>query len=292
MKSSVSVILPSHDRAHLLRRSLDSVLAQSLPAHEVILIDDGSTDDTAGLVVQDYPQVRYLHQAQAGVSAARNAGIRLATGRWIAFLDSDDQWLPDKLERQILALRDNPGYRVCHGEEIWIRNGQRANQKRRHKKHGGWIFQQCLPLCVISPSAVLIERDLFAEVGWFDQNLPACEDYDLWLRLCARYPVLYLEKPLIVKHGGHPDQLSKKYPAMDRFRMTALEKVIRSDSYSDQQRVAALRVWRDKRLVYATGAGKRGRWQEVSALEKTALELQMLLHATEANSTDPPEPPA
>lgn len=292
MKSSVSVILPSHDRAHLLRRSLDSVLAQTLPAHEVILIDDGSTDDTAGLMPQDYPQVRYLHQAQAGVSAARNAGIRLATGRWIAFLDSDDQWLPDKLERQILALANNPGYRVCHGEEVWIRNGRRVNQKRRHQKHGGWIFQQCLPLCVISPSAVLIERDLLAEVGWFDENLPACEDYDLWLRLCARYPVLYLEQPLIVKHGGHPDQLSKKYPAMDRFRMTALEKLIRSAGYSHQQRVAALRTWQEKRLVYATGAGKRGRWQEVAALEQTALELPMLLHSAEANSTDPPEPSA
>ena len=273
----ISVIIPTHNRSLLLPRALDSVLSQSRQADEVIVVDDGSTDDTAAMLRDRYPRVRYLFQGNRGVSAARNLGIRAATGDWIALLDSDDSWLPDKLERQEVACSTQPGYRIVHGEEIWIRDGRRVNPKRRHDKHGGWIFNRCLPLCVISPSAVMIQRDLLLEVGLFDETLPACEDYDLWLRLCAFHPVLFLKDPVIRKYGGHAGQLSRKYPALDRFRLRALEKVIVGPEFSDQQRRLALGTWREKKQVYRAGAEKRGRDQEVADLDQREVELCALL---------------
>ncbi len=101
--------------------------------------------------------------------------------------------------------------RVCHTDEIWIRNGRRVNARKKHGKKGGWIFQHCLPLCAMSPSSIMIHRDVFTALGGFDERLPACEDYDLWLRITARYPVLFTRQPLIEKYGGHDDQLSRKY---------------------------------------------------------------------------------
>mgnify|MGYP001820585938 CR=1 FL=1 len=198
---NISVIIPTWNRAARLADALQSVFAQTLPAAEVIVVDDGSTDDTRRLVRSRFPDARYIYQSNKGVSSARNTGIQAASGDWIALLDSDDHWLPDKLARQCERLRARPGYRICHSDEIWIRNGRRVNPGKKHAKYGGHIFRQCLPLCAISPSAVMIQRDLFDEVGLFDERLPACEDYDLWLRICARHPVLYIDKPLITKEG-------------------------------------------------------------------------------------------
>lgn len=277
MQQAVSVIIPTHNRARLVSRALDSVFNQSLQPLEVILVDDGSTDDTARLLATKYPQVSYLYQHNSGVSTARNLGIKNARGHWIALLDSDDEWLPDKLENQLRALAENPQCKICHGEEIWIRNGKRVNPKQKHKKQGGWLFEHCLPLCVISPSAVILDRQLLLDIGLFDENLPACEDYDLWLRLCAFHEVLYLENPLITKYGGHEDQLSSRFPAMDRFRMRALEKIISSPNYTDLQRNAALKTWQTKKAVYSVGVRKRGRIDEVQRLQQTEKYLLELL---------------
>ncbi|MET0093096.1 MAG: glycosyltransferase family A protein, partial [Sedimenticola sp.] len=206
----ISVIIPTHNRADLLERALKSVQAQTLPPLEVIVVDDGSEDHTREMVSEKFPRVHYLHQPNRGVSSARNLGISEARGDWIALLDSDDEWLPSKLASQKTRLESQPGHHICHTEEIWIRNGKRVNQMKKHTKQGGAIFQHCLPLCVISPSSVLIHKSVFREVGLFDESLPACEDYDLWLRICARYPVTYVEQPQIVKYGGHEDQLSRR----------------------------------------------------------------------------------
>ncbi|MES9936336.1 MAG: glycosyltransferase family A protein, partial [Sedimenticola sp.] len=224
----ISVIIPTHNRADLLERALKSVQAQTLPPLEVIVVDDGSEDHTREMVSEKFPRVRYLQQPNRGVSSARNLGISEARGDWIALLDSDDEWLPSKLASQKTRLESQPGHHICHTEEIWIRNGKRVNQMKKHTKQGGAIFQHCLPLCVISPSSVLIHKSVFREVGLFDESLPACEDYDLWLRICARYPVTYVEQPQIVKYGGHEDQLSRRHWGMDRFRLHALEKIITS----------------------------------------------------------------
>ncbi len=260
----LSVIIPTHNRRALLERALASVLAQTAPATELIVVDDGSRDDTAAAVQARFPAVRYLWQPNRGVSAARNRGIAAARCEWLAFLDSDDEWLPHKLERQCAALARAPDFAVCHTDEVWIRGGRRVNARRRHAKSGGHIFRRCLPLCVISPSSVLIHRRVIDAVGAFDESLSACEDYELWLRVCAHYPVLFLAEPLIVKHGGHADQLSRRYPAMDRFRIAALERILHTAELAPGDRRAALEVLRQKLSIYAGGAVKRGRWDEVA----------------------------
>lgn len=261
----VSVIIPTHDRREAVVNAIRSVQAQTHAVHEIIVVDDGSTDDTSEAVASHFPSVKCVQQAQRGVSAARNRGIREARSIWIAFLDSDDEWFPHKIERQLEMLSRASDLRLCHSDEIWIRNGRRVNPRAKHSKAGGRIFQRCLPLCCISPSAALVRRDVFDDVGLFDETLPACEDYDLWLRICAREPVAYVDEPLIVKHGGHADQLSRRYWGMDRFRIRALEKIVRCEELGNDDRRAALTALCAKIEVYVGGARKRRRDDEVAA---------------------------
>jgi len=287
MSARVSVIIPTYNRAKLLMRALNSVARQTRPADEIIVVDDGSTDHTADMIARHYPNVVYLKQENKGVSAARNRGIRAATGEWMAFLDSDDEWLDQKLETQIDQLYANATsstadgladlpqqagifnlqYKICHTEEIWYRKGRRVNQKKKHEKAGGHIFRRCLPLCCISPSSVIIHRTIFENIGLFDEALPACEDYDLWLRVCAAYPVLYIEEPLIAKYGGHADQLSQRYWGMDRFRIYALEKIIRSNGLTNSNRRAATQMILAKLAIYLTGLQKRNRDEEITVYQ-------------------------
>ena len=264
--TTVSVVIPTFNRASTLARAIRSVLAQTRPADEVIVVDDGSTDDTATRVRADFPDAQLIRQSNRGVSAARNAGIGAATGEWIALLDSDDEWLPPKLERQLASV--DPSTVLCHTDEIWIRRGRRVNPMKKHEKRGGQIFEHCLPLCAISPSSALIRRHLFETIGTFDEDLPACEDYDFWLRVTARFPVVFVDEPFVVKHGGHEDQLSRRYWGMDRFRITALEKILGSGTLSDADRVAAEAMLADKIAIYAKGARKRGRVDEARAYEE------------------------
>ncbi|RBP48276.1 glycosyltransferase family 2 protein [Arenicella xantha] len=223
---NLSILIPTYNRQALLVRALESVFAQDWLVeredYEVIVIDDGSTDGTADMIAVQFPQVRYIYQTNRGVSSARNTGLGVAEGDWIALLDSDDNWLPEKLSLQFSALEQTK-LQVCHGEEIWIRNGVRVNQMDKHQKHGGWIFEYCLPLCAMSPSSIVIHRSVFDRVGVFDPDLPACEDYDLWLRIAALYEVAFVSTPCINKYGGHTDQLSRQFWGMDRFRVIALE---------------------------------------------------------------------
>lgn len=255
----ISVIIPTYNRAHTLARALDSVLAQTRPADEIIVIDDGSTDDTHALMEQQYPLVTYLYQDNAGVSAARNLGIKHALGDWIALLDSDDEWLPKKLAKQSTALKDDNNYQLCHCDEIWIRNGKRVNSMKKHSKSGGWIFDKCLPLCAISPSATMIHKDLFVQVGLFDESLPACEDYDLWLKVCSQQPVLYVDELLLNKYGGHDDQLSQQHWGMDRFRITALDNAIQTLHLKPEDKQAAIHTLIEKTRIFINGALKRQR---------------------------------
>lgn len=258
---SVSVVIPTYNREKRLPAAIRSVLNQSLPPSEIIVIDDGSTDGTPALMGH-FPEVRYIRQENQGVSQARNHGIRVAKHEWIAFLDSDDEWLQHKLERQCEALERHPQYRFCHTDEIWIRRGRRVNPMKKHAKHGGYVFDQCLPLCVISPSSALIHRDLFDRYGTFDPELPVCEDYDLWLRICAREPVLYVDEALLLKFGGHEDQLSQAYWGMDRFRIRALENLIRSGVLDGAALAGAVDTLCRKIDIYANGAEKRCRFEE------------------------------
>ena len=270
--SSISVVIPTYNRVALLERALDSVLAQTLSADEIIVVDDGSTDGTVSMLKSHYHGVNFIEQDNQGVSAARNAGIKTASHSWIALLDSDDVWHANKLERQVQELKNAPEHLICHCDEIWIRNGQRVNQMDKHKKTGGHIFQHCLPLCAISPSTVMIHGSLFEEIGLFDETLPACEDYDLWLQICSRYPVLYVDEALITKYGGHDDQLSRKYWGMDRFRIRALNKIISETKLNDSDRQAAIKIMIKKINIYLAGAEKHGNTEDVDNFEKILMK--------------------
>ncbi len=261
--NTVSVIIPSYNRAAHLERALRSVLGQTSPADEIIVVDDGSTDNTHELVAGIGQSIQYCYQVNKGVSAARNRGIQQASSQWLAFLDSDDEWLPDKLAKQQAFTRQHTSSQIIHTDEIWIRNGIRVNSMDKHRKFGGDIFMQCLPLCAISPSSVMIKKTVFDEVGLFDETLPACEDYDMWLRICQRYQVDYLDEPLIVKYGGHDDQLSRRYWGMDRFRIRALEKIFHSATLNDVRRQAVAETICNKAGVYLKGAMKRNKTSEI-----------------------------
>lgn len=266
--ADLSVIIPTYNRSATLARALDSVFEQSCAPLEVVVVDDGSTDNTGDLIKQHYPSVRYLQQSNQGVSAARNTGIAQAKGEWIALLDSDDEWLPQKLQAQMSQLTQQNEVLICHTEEIWIRNGVRVNQMKKHAKAGGWIFQRCLPMCAMSPSSIVIHRSVFDDVGVFDETLPACEDYDLWLRTTCRYPVLFIEEPLICKYGGHDDQLSRQHVAMDRFRIESLSRILHSDALTVEDRRAALVTLTKKVKVFSNGARKRGKITEADHCER------------------------
>ena len=254
----ISVIIPTFNRSHTLPRALESVLAQSLKPNEIIVVDNNSPDDTKNLITEQYPDVIYMSEKTPGVSAARNTGIKRASSNWIALLDSDDIWLPPKLETQIQAYREsNQSYRLIHTNEIWYRNGKHINQLKKHQKRGGYIFEHCLSLCCISPSSVLLKRELFDDIGYFDQSLPVCEDYDLWLRVTAQESVLYIKQPLTIKHGGHPDQLSKRFWAMDRFRIQSLEKIITTSTLTKKQITETKQMLLKKLNIVVNGAVKR-----------------------------------
>lgn len=276
MSMRIAVVIPTHNRAAVLGRALDSVARQSLPADQCLVVDDGSTDGTESLIRRAYPRATYLKQAHRGVSAARNLGIAHARADWVAFLDSDDSWMPDKLEKQWRAL-DGTGYVICHGDETWIRRGRRVNPGRRHRKRGGWIYRYCLPRCAISPSTSMVRRDVLKAAGGFDESMPACEDYDLWLRLCAEYPVLYLDEPLATRYGGHDDQLSARHWGMDRFRVAALEKMLDRPALSPPDRRATLETLVAKLNILVDGARKRGNQAVVHGYGQRLLRYRGLL---------------
>ncbi len=277
MPELISVIIPTYNRVTLLSRSIQSVIEQTAYPFEIIVVDDGSTDHTEPMIAADFPMVSYYKQSQQGVSAARNKGIGLAQSPWLAFLDSDDEWMPEKLARQQQAIAQNATMQLCHSDEVWIRNGQRVNPHRKHQKRGGWIFQHCLPLCAISPSSVLIHQSIFDAVGLFDENLPACEDYDLWLRITHQFPVLYVDQPLLIKYGGHEDQLSRKHWGMDRFRITALENLLANYQLQADDRKAACQTLISKLEIYLKGAHKRGK-----QLETLHYQQRLKYYANEA----------
>lgn len=258
----VSVIIPTYNRAVFLKEALESVFSQRNVEIEVIVVDDGSLDETSAVIESYGRSVNYIYQPNAGVSAARNRGIEIARGRWLAFLDSDDFWLPDKLEIQLDWLERRPDIKICQTEELWIRNGRRHNPKKYHKKPSGHSFAVLLDRCLVSPSAVMIHRGLFREVGLFDETLPACEDYDLWLRIGCRYPIGLVDRPLIVKRGGHSDQLSSSVAALDRYRIAALVKLLRNEDLSAANRSLAFAALSRKCRVYGEGCLKRGRIEE------------------------------
>ena len=259
----VSVIIPTFNRLSLISRAIDSVLKQTLKPFEIIVVDDGSSDNTSTLIKNNYKSVKLIKQKNLGVSKARNVGIKNSSGDWIALLDSDDEWKKNKLEVQIKSLSEHDYYSVCHTNEIWIRNGTRVNQKKRHQKYGGYIFDKCLDICRISPSSVIFQKNIINEVGWFDENLSICEDYDLWLRITANFKILFIDKPLVIKYGGHSDQLSKSVNGIEAYRIKSLENLLSNTRLIKDYKRLTIEMLITKLRIYKKGLLKRQKSNEL-----------------------------
>ncbi len=261
--TEVSVIIPTFNRGEKVLRAVSSVLCQTFTDFEIIVVDDGSFDETRTLLDPFQDRIRLIiHPENRGVSAARNSGIKASKSPLIAFLDSDDYWMPEKLEAQVGFFRENPDAVACQTEELWVRNGTRVNPRKRHLKPSGDIFEPSLKLCLVSPSAVMLRKNLFDEVGLFDEELPVCEDYDLWLRISCRHPVHLIERSLLVKEGGASDQLSASRRGMDRFRIRAMINLLESGRLNGDQIRLVRRELEIKCRIYGEGCLKRGKTGE------------------------------
>ncbi|MHB8809456.1 MAG: glycosyltransferase family 2 protein, partial [Desulfobulbaceae bacterium] len=241
----ISVIIPTCNRAELLAECVHSVLTQTLPPSEVLIVDDGSTDHTAQVVAQLAREaavvLNYIQQDNRGAAAARNTGIRAARGDVLCFLDSDDRFVPEKIACQLALLRASPCL-ISHTRELWFRRGQPLSQKKKHRPPQGDIFRASLAMCVVGMSTVMARRELFARYGLFDETLPCCEDYDFWLRVGSRERFLLVDRPLTVKNGGRPDQLSVRYRmGMDRYRIRSLVNLLETGALAADQAELAIR---------------------------------------------------
>jgi len=294
MNPEVSVIIPTYNRCAMAAEAVASVMAQRAVAFELIVVDDGSTDGTLERLGAQYAcgsdvpergrrgesSIRLASLARRGPAAARNHGVALARAEFVAFLDSDDLWMPDKLERQLAFMRANPECAFAQTQELWMRNSRRVNPGRRHRKRAGDIFVESLRTCLISPSAVMIRRDLFESAGGFDEELAACEDYDLWLRLLIDHEVGLLDEALVIRRGGHRDQLSATTPALDRFRIVTLMKLTKMRALGVERRRAVAEVLAEKCLIYATGLNRRGKSSEADRYQALARQAMSSTRST------------
>lgn len=260
----VSVVIPTYNRKDLLKRALDSVVRQTTRCAEIIVIDDGSTDNTHELLSQyrDTCRVQIIicSQQNKGPAAARNVGISKASQPLIAFLDSDDHWYKRKIQLQYEQMRKKPGFLISHTKEKWLRNGLHLNQKKIHIPRNGDIYDHCLSLCAVGMSTVMVRKDLFSEVGCFDDSLQCCEDYDLWLRVSCRFPFLLIDSPLTIKEGGRDDQVSFQYRmGMDQLRIYSLQKLLDSMDLDENQHRSALLELERKILIFGNGCKKHGK---------------------------------
>jgi glycosyltransferase involved in cell wall biosynthesis len=279
MRPAVTVVIPTWNRRVMAAEAVESVLAQTWRDFELIVVDDGSEDDTAGHLSRmlhrrgaggDVPARIERLEKRRGPAAARNRGVALARAPLVAFLDSDDLWMPRKLELHLAYARAHPEFPISQTGELWIRDGKRVNPARRHLKRAGDIFFESLRTCLISPSAAMLSVELFAAAGGFDEHMAAAEDYDLWLRILAHHRVGLLAEPMVVRRAGHPGQLSATTPALDRFRILALAKLLLASPLDPGRRAAAASVLAEKCRIYAKGLRRRNRVEEAQFHEYLA----------------------
>lgn len=263
MEKFISVIIPTYNRKHFLQKAIDSVLNQTYRHFELIVVDDGSEDNTVGLVENYNSDIVYIRQDNKGPAAARNRGVQAARYNLLAFLDSDDYFATNKLEDQLKAMQEQPAYLISHTQEIWYRSGRFLNQKLKHKKNSGNIFKQSLKLCAVGMSTVMLHREIFERYGLFDEEYPCCEDYEFWLRVAATQKFLLVDQPLTIKDGGRDDQLSSIYRiGMDKFRIKAIMKLLAAGVLTEEQREAAITELQHKCRIYGKGCIKHGRIDE------------------------------
>ena len=263
---NITAIIPTYNRHEKTVRAIESILNQTKPVDEILVIDDGSDETFMFECNSLKTSLRVLrHDSNKGVSAARNTGIRSSRNDWLAFLDSDDEWCPLKIEKQIQDQNSNPKILFFYTEENWLRNGKIVNKKKHQKKHSGRIFEECLKQCFIGASTLLLHKSVFDEVGLFDTKLTVCEDYDFWIRASHKFEIHFNDKPLINKYGGHEDQLSTKYIAMDYYRLLSLIKILKTLDLSLKEREIVQEHIDTKFEILKSGAKKH---MNVKLLEK------------------------
>jgi glycosyltransferase involved in cell wall biosynthesis len=275
MTDLISVIIPTFNRSAVLLRAIESVLNQTYNNFELIIVDDGSTDETE-LLLSPYiksGQLHYYKKTNGGVASARNYGVKQSSGAWIAFLDSDDEWLPEKLSEQIKYLSQHPELSIAYTEEIWIRNSIRVNQKKSHQKIGGRIFENCLEQCLIAPSSVIMTRTLFNSFNGFDENFVVCEDYDLWLKISCFHEIGLIDKALIIKYGGHEDQLSTKFFAMDMWRIKSMLHLFKTFQLQEKDKNLLCETMKTKGAVLIKGYLKHNNPEAARLVEQILSEI-------------------
>ena len=274
----ISVVIPTYNREEVLQRALASVYAQTYKPKEVIIIDDGSTDKTSQ-ILKLFPDAKYYFQKNAGVSSARNSGIKKASYEWIAFLDSDDEWHRDKLQEHLELHLNKPKLLMSYTDEKWIRDAKEVKVAKKYAKVDKDIFSSSLSHCIIAPSSALMHKSIFDSVGLFDETLEVCEDYDIWLRVLLKHQIGLVNKKLITKYGGADDQLSTKFWGMDRFRVLALESLLKGlnqeeiscDMYEKKEMIKSELLKKYKLLL--KGAIKHSRVEDAKRYEKNIGEL-------------------
>ncbi len=294
-EAEVDVVIPTFNRRNFLPAAIDSVLAQTHRKFNCLVIDDGSRDGTGELIKQYGGTVTYLRQENGGPASARNRGIRAGRAEMIAFLDSDDRWEPEKLEIQTAAMEKEPEFLISHTQETWYRRGEVLPQKKRHRKPAGEIFVRALSLCVVSMSTVMVRREIFDRVGYFDEDLPCCEDYDFWLRASRKSRFLLVDRPLTLKEGGRPDQVSAVYrQGMDRFRIRSLVNLIEREDLNGEEETLVRAELERKCRIYGQGALKRGREEEgryfLALPEQVRPGKKSRPFRKEENQNNPPNP--
>lgn len=232
----VSVVIPTYNSARYLAEAIDSVLAQSFKDFEVIVIDDGSMDETEELMRRYGAQARYIRQQNSGVAIARNRGIEQSRGRYVSFLDADDTWVSAKLERQLAALGQNRRYRICYSAFTVVGSDLTPLGVVRSRRQAGALEDLLLRGNVVAtPSTVMGERSLFVETGGFDPALSQCADWDMWVRLAALSDFLYVDEPL-VNYRQHDGNMSRNAPLLERDSIRVLEKGFAMSALTDRLR--------------------------------------------------------
>lgn len=271
----VSVIIPVYNRFEMAKEAVYSVLGQTYRNHEIIIVDDGSTDLTSTLAVyfRDDTRVKYLKIDHNGMPGfVRNKGVEISTGKYIAFLDSDDLWMESKLEKQVVFLENNSAYEVVHTREAWVRNGKTISQAGFNHKRFGNIFSDALVKCILGPSTIMLESDLYKKLGGFRDDLEIAEDYELWLRLTDTNSIGYLDEPLITKRAGHIGQLSEKYGQIEIFRIHGLQKLVEQNYFTSGNQKLAEKELAEKCRIYSAGCKKRNKIEEAEIYESLAVK--------------------
>lgn len=273
----ISVIIPVYNRPNLIKRAIDSVINQTYKFFEIIVIDNGSTDNTADIVEKNYKSVNLIRQNHTGVASARNKGIINSKGKYIAFLDSDDEWLPEKLNIQIKDFFNNQNCKISHTDELWIRKGMKVNKPKKYEKFGGYIFSRCLDVTMVGTSTVMLKKEVFNEVGMFDEKMPVCEDNDLWLRIALKYEFNFIKKQLTIKYGGHGDQLSTCVPFQNQWRVHTMYKILKNKLTDKKEYIYALREKLHMEIeIILSGLEKKNKFSIMKKYETIRDELDFL----------------